>query len=354
MRVSAGRRPVEARSAGRFAAALLCAALASWMLAAAQEESAEETAAEGRSGLVATLERLGNFYYAGDSIRIRVGVFNTGESPYDNSKGLDLLGHVIIGDATGGATLERRPSSVAAAQYQPSVIPPGGFFGFIRDLREVLPGLDKPGRYTARLSLGDLKTDPVPIIIIPRFDPTVPHRATIDTDFGTLTFDLLGREAPKHVENFYNLANQGYYDDSFVFAVVKGVHILGGDTAGDGASSPGYDLPLEIDPNLAHQRGTLSMLRRRETDHGAQFVISLTRNASLDGSLSVFGVMAGGEETLTALENLPTTGQREQPYYRPLRQTRIRFIKVEPAPEDSKATASPAEAGEPAEPATSE
>lgn len=348
MRKSAGRKPIEARSAGRIVAAILCAAVASWMLAVAQEETAEGTAAEGGGGLIATLERLGSFYYAGDSISVRVGVFNTGESPYDNSKGLDLLGNIIVGDSAGGAVLERKPSSVATAQYQPSVIPPGGFFGFIKDLREVLPGLEKPGRYTARLQLGDLQTDPVPIIIIPRFDPAVPHRATIDTDFGTLTFDLLGREAPQHVENFYNLANQGYYDNSLVFAVVKGVHVLGGDTAGDGSSSPGYDLPLEIDPNLAHGRGTLSMLRRRNTDHGAQFLISLARNESLDGSLSIFGAMADGEEALTALENLPTSGQREQPYYRPIRQTRIRFIKVEPAPEDSKATAPPAESGGPA------
>jgi cyclophilin family peptidyl-prolyl cis-trans isomerase len=302
------------------------------------------------AGLKATLERLGSSYYAGDPVQIRISVFNTGEQPYDNSGGLDLLGNIIVSEETALGSFTRKPSPVAAPRFQPAVIPPGGFFGFIADLRDVVGGLEKPGRYVARLSLGDLQTDPLKLRVIPHYDPKVPYRATIGTDYGKLSFDLLGGQAPKHVRNFYDLAHQGFYEGAFIHAVVKGVHLLGGDTAGDGSSFPGYGVHREVDPTLVHRRGTLSMLPWRNMDHGSQFLISLSENRNLDGTFTIFGKMAQGEETLAALENLPTTGQREAPFYRPLKELRIRFVRVEPATDGSKATAEEAEPTRPESP----
>jgi cyclophilin family peptidyl-prolyl cis-trans isomerase len=313
--------------------------------------SAEE-ASSAKTDLRATLERLGNFFYEGDPVQVRISVFNTGTQPYDNSGGLDLLGGIIVGTQTGSGEFKRKPSSVSASRFQPAVIPPGGFFGFITDLREVIGGIEKPGRFVARLSLEDLKTDPIKLIVIPRYDPEERFRATIETAYGELSFDLLGKEAPKHVRNFYALAHQGFYEGALFHAVVKGVHILGGDTVGDGSGFPGYGIPREIDPNKVHARGTLSMLPWRDMDHGGQFLISLAGNTNLDGRFSIFGILAGGEEALTALENLPTTGQREQPFYRPLKETKILSVRIAAAPEGSKATAEGAETsvGEATEP----
>ncbi len=315
-------------------AALACAALAaSGPAATAREEK------PGQHGpLRVVIERLGSFYYAGEPLRVRVAVFNTGASAHDNAKGIDLLGGLIVADAA--SALRNKTGAAAGKEFQPPVIPPGGFFGAIVDLRDVVEGIDKPGRYTARFHGAGIEAEEaIPLVVIPRYDPAAAYRATVDTDYGRLSFDLLGREAPAHAHNFYDLANQGYYDDTLFHVVVKGVEVRGGDRTGDRTSSPGYGLGTEINSELKHRRGTLSMLRGRERDHGSQFVIALSDNSSADGRQTIFGELAEGQDTLAALENLPTTGQKEYPFYRPLKEIRIRAVRVEPAPAGSKATA---------------
>src|SRR5262249_18199937 len=220
---------------------------------------------------------------------------------------------------------------------QPQAIAPGGFFGFITDLRDSIEGLDKPGSYVAHFSGLGLESEPVPLVVIARYDPARAYRATIETDFGTMLFDLYGKEAPAHVHNFYDLGNQGYYDGTLFHVVVKGIEVRGGDRTGDGESTPGYSLQPEITRSLKHTRGTLSMLRGDKSDHGSLFTIGLTDSPGLDGMISAFGTMAGGDEALQAIENLPTSGQKSVPYYRPLKDARIRSIRVAPAPAGSKA-----------------
>jgi len=310
------------------------------MLAAGTGFAAEAEGTKADKPLKATLERLGAFAYAGEPVQVRVAVFNTGDKAYDNTKGLDLLHGILVGDATGAAKSPTRKAGVSTnKQGQPSVLAPGEFFGFITDLRDLYDGLDSPGKYTVRLALDEVSSEPVHLAIIPRYDPSSAYRATIETEYGQISFDLLGAEAPAHVQNFYDLANQGYYDGSYFITVMKGVQMIGGDLAGDGRSNPGYDLPLEITKGMKHVRGTLSMLRKQDTDHGAQFVISLGSNPMMDDNFSIFGAQAGEDETLKALENLPTTGRSERPYYRPLKELKILSVKVAPAPEGSKATA---------------
>lgn len=295
--------------------------------------------ADAAKPLKATLERLGTFAYVGDPLQIRVAVFNTSEQAFDNAKGLDLMHGLLVGDATGAAaSIPRKAGVQTDKRSQPSVLAPGEFFGFIADLRDLYDGLDKPGKYIVRLALDEVSSDPVHLAIIPRYDPKTRYRASIETDFGQISFDLLGAEAPAHVQNFYDLASQGFYDGSYFITVMKGVQMIGGDSSGDGRSTPGYDLPLEITQGLKHARGTLSMLRKQDTDHGSQFVVSLGANPMMDGNFSIFGVQADGEDTLKALENLPTTGRSERPYYRPLKELKIVSVKVAPAPEGSKAT----------------
>jgi cyclophilin family peptidyl-prolyl cis-trans isomerase len=287
--------------------------------------------------LQVTVERLGNFAYAGDPVLVRIAVFNTSKAPYDNSKGIDLLGDMVIGTQASG-TLKHKTTSSIDLKEQPAVIAAGGFFGFIADLRDVVEGLDKPGNYAARFQRPDLDTETVPLVVIPRYDPAVAYRATMETDYGTLQFDMFGKEAPSHVHNFYDLGNQGYYDGTLFHVIVKGIEARGGDRTGNGESSPGYSLKPEIDKSLKHIRGTLSMLGGESSDHGSQFLISLAESSGLDGKMTIFGALAGGQDALTAIENLPTNGQKSFPFYRPLKEARIHSIRLTPSPAGSKAT----------------
>ncbi len=308
-------------------------------LLAAEIPNRAEEASGGEAGLKFTLERLGQFTYAGDPVMVRVAVFNTGEKAFENASGLDLLGNLGIINLDEGRRLAARQDRAPDRRLEPAVIPPGGFFGRILDLRDAVVGMDAPGRYTARLSLEGSEVQEIPLVVIPRFEPQKPYRAVVETDYGTLVFDLLGKEAPKHVQNFYDLANQGYYDGTLVHAVVKGIEIHAGDRAGDGTSTPGYSLGPEVSSGLKHQRGTLSMLRMGPNDHGSLFVISLGETRERDGVFTIFGALASGEEALAAIENLPTAGTRDAVPYRPLAQVRIQSVRVAPAPDGSRATA---------------
>jgi len=288
--------------------------------------------------LQVTVERLGNFYYAGDPVLVRVAVFNTSRTPYDNSKGIDLLGDIVVGTQASGA-LKHRTAPVSDPKQQPALIMPGGFFGSITDLRDVVEGLDKPGNYAARFQSPGLDTEAVPLVVIARYDPAIAYRATMETDYGTLQFDLFGKEAPAHVHNLYDLGNQGYYDGTLFHVIVKGIEARGGDKTGSGESNPGYSLKPEIDKSLKHGRGTLSMLGGDASDHGSQFLISLAESPGLDGKMTIFGNLAAGQDSLTAIENLPTSGQKSFPFYHPLKEARIHSIRVAAAPAGSKATA---------------
>jgi cyclophilin family peptidyl-prolyl cis-trans isomerase len=306
---------------------------------AQDNDPAPDTGEQDQPGLRATLERLGNFYYAGDPVQVRVAVFNTGTEPLENVDSIDMFKGLTIGDTTGATSFQRKANPAGGAKYRPAALAPGGFFGMIMDLRDVFSGMDTPGKYSVRLQLDGVNSDPVLISIIPRYDPTIAYRALIETDYGTVAFDLLGNKAPKHVKNFYELANQGYYDGSFFISVMKGVQMTGGDRTGDGNSSPGYDLPMEIHSTVRHSRGTLSMLRKQNADHGGQFIISLGDNPAFDGQFTLFGIISEGSETLAALESLPTNGRNERPFFRPLSPIRVSSISAAPAPESSRATA---------------
>lgn len=344
----------EAGRSGRTIAALILAVAAAAATGSAAAQAPGEGQTSGKKaapapGLKFTLERLGNFAYAGDPVLVRVAVFNTAKTAYANSGGIDLVGSLSVIDQSKGEALKARQGRSADGRSEPQVLPPGGFFGYIKDLRDVVEGLEVPGHYDVRLAAGETPPELVTVVVIPPYDPATAYRATIDTDYGKLAFDLLGKEAPHHVQNFYNLANQGYYDGTLFHAIVKGIEIHGGDKTGNARSSPGYTLEPEISPDLHHKRGSLSMFRTGSRDHGSLFVISLTDSPNLDGALTMFGSLATGDDTLTALENLPTTGTRESPPYRPLQPARIRSIRVAPAPKGSAATA--AGTSKPEEPA---
>src|SRR5437763_16354446 len=58
--------------------------------------------------------------------------------------------------------------------------------------------------------------------------------AVIQTNKGTIKFELLEQDAPKTTENFRLLAEKGYYDGVIFHRVIKGFMIQGGDPTGTG------------------------------------------------------------------------------------------------------------------------
>ena len=53
--------------------------------------------------------------------------------------------------------------------------------------------------------------------------------AVLQTDMGDITLKFYYDKAPKHVENFVDLASKGFYDGTLFHRVIPGFMIQGGD-----------------------------------------------------------------------------------------------------------------------------
>ena len=73
--------------------------------------------------------------------------------------------------------------------------------------------------------------------------------AVIETDLGTIKFELLEDESPVTAENFRLLAERGFYDGLIFHRTINGFMIQGGDPNGNGSggeTATGAPLPNEI------------------------------------------------------------------------------------------------------------
>jgi peptidyl-prolyl cis-trans isomerase B (cyclophilin B) len=122
------------------------------------------------------------------------------------------------------------------------------------------------------------------------------YQATIDTSKGKITLDLFPQYAPKTVNNFVFLANQGFYDDVTFHRVITNFMIQGGDPTGTGRGGPGYRFEDEVQDNpLKHETGVISMANAGPNTNGSQFFITHGPQPHLDGRHTVFGKVSDKE-----------------------------------------------------------
>lgn len=126
----------------------------------------------------------------------------------------------------------------------------------------------------------------------------------IDTKFGRILLRFYADQAPKHVENFKQLARKGFYDGTKFHRIMPGFMIQGGDPnskdddpSNDGQGGPGYTVDAEFNP-ITHDRGILSMARANDPNSaGSQFFIVVAPSYNLDTQYTVFGrVIPDGTE----------------------------------------------------------
>ena len=134
----------------------------------------------------------------------------------------------------------------------------------------------------------------------------MPKLATFDTNRGTIVAELYPEDAPKTVENFEKLANEGFYDGVKFHRVIPDFVVQGGDPlsrdlpAGDrriGTGGPGYKIKCETAGNKRkHEVGALSMAHAGKDTGGSQFfmVLSESNTRHLNGVHTVFGKVTKG------------------------------------------------------------
>lgn len=127
--------------------------------------------------------------------------------------------------------------------------------------------------------------------------------ASIETDRGTIHAQLDEQKAPRTVENFQKLADEGFYDGLTFHRVIEEFMIQGGCPKGTGTGGPGYTFEDEFHPELKHDRaGTLSMANSGPNTNGSQFFITHQPTPWLDGKHSVFGHVTQGQEVVDAIK----------------------------------------------------
>ena len=131
-------------------------------------------------------------------------------------------------------------------------------------------------------------------------------KATMHTNHGPIVIELFDGEAPKTVENFVKLSNDGFYDGLTFHRIIADFMIQGGCPHGTGTGGPGYQFEDEFNEHKV-VRGALAMANSGPNTNGSQFFIVTTEAAPwLDGKHTVFGRVAAGMETVDAIEAVET------------------------------------------------
>jgi cyclophilin family peptidyl-prolyl cis-trans isomerase len=131
-------------------------------------------------------------------------------------------------------------------------------------------------------------------------------KATMQTNQGTIEIELFDDDAPKTVENFKKLANDGFYNGVIFHRVIPDFMIQGGDPTGTGTGGPGYQFEDEFNQHKV-ERGALAMANAGPNTNGSQFFI-VTAEATpwLDGKHTVFGKVTSGMDVVEAIEQTET------------------------------------------------
>ena len=160
---------------------------------------------------------------------------------------------------------------------------------------------------------------------------------TIETPQGEIKLVLFD-DTPKHKENFLKLAREGFYDGTTFHRVIDGFMIQGGDPnskdsdpGNDGAGSPGYTIPAEINPAHRHVRGAVAAARQGDmvnpsrASSGSQFYIVENPEGTpmLDDAYTVFGQVVEGLDVVDKIAEQPKDGRD-----RPLSDIKMK-VKVE-------------------------
>ena len=135
-----------------------------------------------------------------------------------------------------------------------------------------------------------------------QIDTSKNYMAEIETNRGSIKLELFPKHAPKTVNNFVFLAQQGFYDGVSFHRVISNFMIQGGDPTGTGAGGPGYSFEDEVADNpLTHETGVISMANAGPNTNGSQFFITHSPQPHLNGNHTVFGKVVSGQDVVNSI-----------------------------------------------------
>jgi peptidyl-prolyl cis-trans isomerase B (cyclophilin B) len=124
----------------------------------------------------------------------------------------------------------------------------------------------------------------------------------METTKGTIVLELYPTYAPKTVNNFVFLAQEGFYDGVVFHRVISNFMVQGGDPTGTGSGGPGYKFEDEFKGNpLRHEKGVISMANSGPATNGSQFFITHGPQPHLNNKHTVFGKVIDTQDVVDAI-----------------------------------------------------
>ncbi len=218
-----------------------------------------------------------------------------------------------------GRSSETLPKSIAVR------LAPQATVGIRIDVSKHCSALSSPGKYKLqwRPYGGAIQSNTINIRV------GALKQARFETDYGPMTIEFFYEDAPRHVENFLELAESGFYDNLTFHRIVKGYLIQGGapDEKPDAVRLDGKRLEPEFS-DREFTKGTVAMARRRSDPNSAscQFFICGSRRAEWDGVYTAIGQLVG-EESFATLDKL--MGLAVGKHDRPRKKVYIRAVRTQ-------------------------
>jgi peptidyl-prolyl cis-trans isomerase B (cyclophilin B) len=137
--------------------------------------------------------------------------------------------------------------------------------------------------------------------------------AAVETSCGTFEIALDSTRAPKTVNSFVFLSEEGFYDDLAFHRVAPGFVIQGGDPLGTGAGGPGYSVDEKPPANLAYTKGVVAMAKTSAEPpgrSGSQFFVVLSADAGLPPEYALVGKVDKGLDVVERIGRLGTPEEK--------------------------------------------
>jgi cyclophilin family peptidyl-prolyl cis-trans isomerase len=115
---------------------------------------------------------------------------------------------------------------------------------------------------------------------------------------GEFVVQLFPDKAPKTVNNFVFLAQQGFYNGTTFHRVLDGFMAQGGDPTGTGMGGPGYQFEDEFSDLTFDKPGLLAMANSGPNTNGSQFFITYAPTPHLNGLHTIFGEVIEGMDVV--------------------------------------------------------
>jgi peptidyl-prolyl cis-trans isomerase B (cyclophilin B) len=137
--------------------------------------------------------------------------------------------------------------------------------------------------------------------------------ARIETSCGDFTIALDSTRAPKTVNSFVFLSEEGFYDGLSFHRIVPGFVIQGGDPLGNGTGGPGYSVDEKPPSNLAYTKGIVAMAKSSAEPpgrSGSQFYVVTGADAGLPPEYALVGKVSEGMDVVERIGKLGTPSEK--------------------------------------------